>query len=294
MSGRWRRIHPAAWFLAPAVLPIGLFFFLPTAASLLLSFTDFDIYALGDVGTLRWAGLDNYRRLLSDPLFRTALWNTLYFVAAGGPLSVVVALVLAVLVNHPLTRLKGLFRTLLFLPSVVTLVAAAVVWRYLYQPRYGLLNHWLGLLGLGPIDWLGDPATALPALIMMAAWKNFGFNMVVFVAGLQAIPQRLYEAARLDGAGGWQQFRHITLPMLAPTFLFVTVSTLIGYCQVFAEPYVMTQGGPADSTLSVALLMFQEGFRWWNLGYAAAVAFVLFLMILLGTLAQLGLKRRRG
>lgn len=149
-------------------------------------------------------------------------------------------------------------------------------------------------MGIAPIDWLGDPATALPALIVMAAWKNLGFNMVVFVAGLQAIPERLYEAARLDGADGWQQFRHITLPMLAPTFLFVTVSTLIGYCQVFAEPYVMTQGGPADSTMSVALLMFQEGFRWWNLGYAAAVAFVLFLMILLGTLAQLGLKRGRG
>lgn len=287
-------IPAGVWFVAPALTLIGLFFFLPVAASLLLSFTDFDIYALGRLDRLRFIGLENYRRLLNDPMFWTALRNTLYFVVVSGPLSVLVSLGAALLVNHRLTRFQGVFRTLLFLPVVTTLVAVAVVWRYLYHPRYGFLNYVLGLAGLPPIEWLGDPDWAMPAIILMAVWKNFGFNMVVFIAGLQSIPHRLYEAAEIDGADGWSQFRYITLPTLAPTFLFVTVITLIGYFQLFAEPYVMTQGGPADSTLSVALLMFQEGFRWWNLGYAAAVAFVLFLIILAGTLIQAWLRRWRS
>ena len=287
-------VPAGVWFVAPALTLIGLFFFLPVAASLLLSFTDFDIYALGRLERLRFIGLENYRRLLNDPMLWTALKNTLYFVIVGGPLSVLVSLGAALLVNHRLTRFQGVFRTLLFLPVVTTLVAVAVVWRYLYHPRYGFLNYVLGMAGLPPIDWLGDPHWAMPAIILMAVWKNFGFNMVVFIAGLQSIPRRLYEAAEIDGADGWAQFRYITLPMLAPTFLFVTVITLIGYFQLFAEPYVMTQGGPADSTLSVALLMFQEGFRWWNLGYAAAVAFVLFLIILAGTLIQAWLRRNRA
>ncbi|MVF22210.1 sugar ABC transporter permease [Methylocaldum sp. BRCS4] len=284
--------NTAFWFLAPALILIVVFFFLPVAASLLLSFTDFDIYALGDHERLRFVALDNYLRLLGDPLFRTALKNTLYFVLVGGPLSVAVSLGAALLVNHRLVRFKGLFRSLLFLPVVTTLVAIAVVWRYLYHPRYGFLNYLLGLLGLDTVDWLGDPDWAMPAIILMAIWKNFGFNMIIFIAGLQSIPVRLYEAAVIDGASTWRQFRHITLPMLAPTFVFVTVITMIGYFQLFAEPYVMTQGGPANSTLSVALLMFQEGFRWWNLGYAAAVAFTLFLIILTGTVLQLRLRRR--
>lgn len=282
--------NPAIWFIAPALTLIVLFFFLPVAAALVLSFTDFDIYALGNPNTLRWVGLGNYTRLFSDPLFWIALKNTLYFVAVGGPLSVAVSLGTALLVNHRLTRFKGLFRTLFFMPVVTTLVAVAVVWRYLYHPRYGFLNFALGLIGIDPIDWLGDPRWAMPAIIFMAIWKNFGFNMIIFVAGLQNIPARLYEAAVLDGAGAWQQFRHITLPMLAPTFLFVTVITMIGYFQLFAEPYVMTQGGPANSTLSLGLLMFQEGFRWWNMGYASAVAFVLFAVVLAGTWLQLRLR----
>jgi len=287
-------IPAGVWFVAPALALIAVFLFLPMAASLLLSFTDFDIYALGRLDRLRFIGLENYRRLLNDPMFWMALKNTLYFVIVGGPLSVLVSLSAALLVNHRLTRFQGWFRTLLFLPVVTTLVAVAVVWRYLYHPRHGFINYVLGWVGLPPIDWLGDTDWAMPAIILMAVWKTFGFNMVVFIAGLQSIPRRLYEAAEIDGADGWAQFRHITLPMLAPTFLFVTVITLIGSFQLFAEPYVMTQGGPADSTLSVALLMFQEGFRWWNLGYAAAVAFVLFLIILAGTLLQARLRRGRS
>lgn len=280
------------WFVAPALLVIFIFFFVPVAAAFLLSFTDFDIYALGNLEYLRFVGLGNYLRLIQDPLFWIALRNTLYFVLIGGPLSIGVSLGVALLLNSKLVRFKGVFRSVLFMPVVTTLVAVAVVWRYLYHPRYGLLNYGLGLIGgVGPIDWLGDPTWAMPAIILMAVWKNFGFNMIIFIASLQSIPQHLYEAARIDGADAWRQFRHVTLPLLGPTFTFVTLITLIGYFQLFAEPYVMTQGGPAHSTLSIVLFMYEQGFRWWDLGYAAAVAFVLFLIILAATFLQLKLQK---
>jgi multiple sugar transport system permease protein len=285
----------ALWLLAPGLLVIGVFFLLPVAAALLLSLTDFDIYALADLGNLRFIGLDNYRRLLADPVFWTALRNTFYFALVGGPLSILVSFGAALLLDSRLARWRGLFRTVFFAPVVTTLVAVAVVWRYLYHPRFGLLNRVLGWFGVPAIDWLGNPRWAMPAIILLAVWKNFGYNMIVFLAGLQNIPVTLYEAARIDGAGWWRQLRHITLPMLGPTFLFVTVITLIGYFQLFTEPYVITrgEGGPVNSTLSVVLLMYKRGFRYWNMGYAAAVAFVLFLVVLAVTALQL-LVRRRG
>jgi multiple sugar transport system permease protein len=281
-------MRPGLWFVAPALAAIALFFFVPIAASLGLSLTDFDIYAVADLANLRFVGLGNYARILHDPAFWVALRNTGYFVAVGAPLSVGASLGAALLLNHPLVRWKGLFRTLYFLPVVTTLVAVAVVWRFLYHPRVGLLNQALGALGIPSVDWLGDPAFAMPAIIVMAVWKSFGFNMVIFVAGLQAIPVHLYEAARLDGAGAWQQLRHVTLPMLAPTTSFVLLMTLIGNFQLFAEPYVMTQGGPGDATRSLVLLLYEQGFRWWNLGQAAAIAFVLFAIILAVSLAARG------
>ncbi|HLY38164.1 MAG TPA: sugar ABC transporter permease [Candidatus Binatia bacterium] len=285
--------RPAAgwWFVAPALLVIVVFFVLPVAAALVLSFTDFDVYALGDPYHLRVVALGNYARLLHEPRFWIALRNTAYFVFVGGPLSVAVSLGAALLVDARVARWKPFFRTVFFLPVVTTLVAVAVVWRYLYHPRLGLLNQVLAVVGIGPIDWLGDPRFAMPAIILLAIWKNFGFNMIVFLAGLQGIPERLYEAARLDGAGAWQRFRHVTLPMLAPTTVFVAIITMIGYFQLFAEPYVMTQGGPAESTLSVVLLMYEEGFRWWNVGYGGAIAFVLFAIVLAMTAVQLRFRR---
>jgi multiple sugar transport system permease protein len=285
----------AAWLLAPALLVIGVCFLLPVGAALLLSLTDFDIYAVADLRNLRFIGLGNYRRLLADPVFWTALRNTVYFAVAGGPLSVLVSLGAALLLDSRLARCKALFRTVFFAPVVTTLVAVAVVWRYLYHPHFGLLDRVLGWIGLPAIDWLGDPRWAMPAIILLAVWKNFGYNMIVFLAGLQNIPVTLYEAARIDGAGWWRQLRHVTLPMLAPTFLFVGVITMIGYFQLFTEPYVLTrgEGGPLNSTLSVVLLMYKQGFRFWNMGYAAALAFVLFLVILAVTALQL-LWRRHG
>lgn len=281
-------------FLAPALLLIGVFFFLPVVAAFVLSLTDWDLYALGDADNARWVGIENYRRLLTTPLFWAALRNTFYFALVGGPLTIAVSLGAALLVNARLARFRGLFRTIYFVPFVTTLVAVAIVWRYLYHPRYGLLNHALGLVGIGPVDWLGDPRWAMPAIILLAVWKNFGYNMLIFVAGLQSIPEELHEAAQLDGAGAWQRFRHVTLPMLGPTLLFVSVVTMIGYFQLFAEPYVMTAGGPLRATTSLVLLMYEEGFRWWRLGYAAALAFVLFVVILLFTILQFRTQRGRA
>jgi multiple sugar transport system permease protein len=286
-------LSPGFAFTAPALAAIVVFFFVPVAASLVLSFSDFDIYAVASWHNLRFIGLRNYSRLFHDPLFWVALRNTLFFVAAGVPITIGVALGAALLVDARAVRFKGFFRTAFFLPVVTTLVAVAVVWRYVYHPRFGLLNQALGAVGIAPIDWLGDPRWAMPAITLMAAWKNFGFNMLIFIAALQSIPGSLYEAASLDGATTVQQFRHVTLPVLAPTFLCVAVITVIGYFQLFAEPYVMTQGGPANSTLSIVLLMYQQGFRWWNMGYAAAVAFVLFAIIAVLTFVQTRLPNRR-
>jgi multiple sugar transport system permease protein len=283
----------AAWaFLAPALLLIGVFFFLPVAASFLLSVTDFDIYAVGDLDNARFVGLRNYAELLRNPLFWTAIQNTFYFALIGGPLTVAVSLGAALLVNAKATRFKALFRTVYFIPFVTTLVAVAIVWRYLYHPQYGLLNYALGWFGVAPINWLGDPKWAMPAIILLAVWKNFGYNMLIFIAGLQAIPDELYEAAAIDGAGTVRRFWHVTLPMLAPTFFFVGVVTMIGYFQLFAEPYVMTAGGPLRATTSLVLFMYEEGFRWWRMGTAAAIAFVLFLLILAWTWLQLRVERR--
>ena len=278
-------------FLAPALALIGVFFLLPVTAAFLLSVTDFDLYALYDRSVVRFVGLDNYSNLISNPDFARALRNTFYFVLVGGPLSISASLGAALLLSAKLAPYKSFFRTVYFAPVVTTLVAVAVVWRYMLNTRYGLLNYALGGLGVAPVDWLGDPAWAMPAIIIMAVWKNFGYNMVIFVAGLQTIPEELYEAAELDGAKPWHRFRHVTLPMLRPTLIFVSVITLIGYFQLFAEPYVMTQGGPNKSTQSIVLLMYEEGFRWWRMGNAAAIAFVLFAIMLVGTALQLLLRR---
>ncbi len=282
------------WFVAPALLVISVFFFVPVAAGLAMSLTDFDIYALADLGNLRFVGLKNYLRLVETPLFWQALGNTFYFVAAGVPLSIAVSLGAALLLHSRLARFKAFYRTAFFAPVVTTLVAVAVIWRYIFHARYGLLNYALAAIGIDPIDWLGDPRWAMPSIIVFAVWKNFGYNMIIFLAGLQTIPEEVYEAARLDGASAWGELRWITLPMLAPTMLLVGIITMAGYFQLFAEPYVMTQGGPVQSTVSVLYFMYEEGFKWWNLGSASAVAFVLFLIMFAVTALQLRVARRGG
>lgn len=285
------KFSTAYFFLAPALTAIFLFFFIPVIAAFLISFTDFDIYSLGNLSNARFIGLKNYLSLFQDPLFWKSLKNTFYFVIGAGPLSIGISLGAAMLLNSRLVKLKALFRLAYFIPVVTTLVAVAIIWRFIYHPRFGLLNYFIGLFGIHPIDWLGDPNWAMPAIIIMAVWKNFGYNMIIFIAGLQNIPEYLYEAAIVEGANSWQKFKNITLPMLAPTTLFVSIITMIGFFQLFAEPYIMTQGGPLNRTLSIVQYMYQEGFRWWNMGYSAAIAFVLFFIIFVGTVIQIKLQK---
>ena len=282
----------AGWiFVAPALAAIVVFFVVPVVGALAMSFTDFDIYALADLRNLRFVGFDNYVRLLQTPLFWQALFNTLYFVVVGVPLSIVASLGAALLLHSRLTRFKAFYRTALFAPVVTTLVAVAVVWRYLLHARYGLLNYALGAFGIAPIDWLGDPHWAMPAIILLSVWKNFGYNMIILLAALQAVPTELYEAARIDGANAWRQLRDVTLPALAPVLLMVSILTMAGHFQLFAEPYVMTQGGPAQRTITVLYRMYEEGFKWWSLGSASSVAFILFVLMFAVTLLQLRLAR---
>ena len=274
------RTGVVGWTLAaPALAVIAVFFALPVVMGLALSLTDFDLYGLSDLSTVRLVGLDNYLRLLQAPPFWQALANTLYFVAVGVPVSIGLSLGTALLLNARVAKWQGFFRTALFAPVVTTVVAVAVIWRYLLHTRYGLINQALSAIGIDPVDWLGDPHWSMPAIILFAAWKNFGYNMVILLAALQAIPGELYESARVDGAGPLRQFTDLTFPLLTPTLVMVGIMTLAGYFQLFAEPYVMTQGGPLRSTVSVLYFMYEEGFRWWNLGYASAVAFLLFLIV---------------
>ena len=282
-----------AWtFVTPALLVIGLFFLLPVLAAFALSLTDFDLYALADPKNLRFVGLGNYIDVLHASLFWKSLFNTLYFVVVGVPLSIASSLGAALLLSSPLARFKSFYRTALFAPVVTTVVAVAVIWRYLFHTRYGLINYALGHLGIAPIDWLGDPHWSMPAIILFAVWKNFGYNMIILLAGLQSIPLDLYEAARIDGASRWQQFRFITLPSLKPVLLLVGIITVAGYFQLFAEPYVMTRGDPLQSTVSVLYYMYEEGFKWWSLGRASAIAFILFVLILAITRVMLYVSRR--
>jgi multiple sugar transport system permease protein len=280
-------------FLAPALLLIGIFFFLPVLAGFALSLTDFDLYTIGDIHNLRFIALRNYRELLGNSIFWTAFGNTLYFALVGGPLTVIVSLAAALLVNSRLTRYKALFRTVYFAPVVTTLVAVSIVFKYLYHPRFGMVNRALGHFGITPVDWLGDPRFAMFSIILLAVWKGFGYTMIIFIAGLQNIPEELHEAARIDGASAWGRFRHVTVPMLGPTFLFVGIVVAIGQLQIFAEPYVMTAGGPLNRTVTAVMLMYNQGFKWWRMGYAASVAFVLFLVIGAATLVQMRFQEKQ-
>ncbi|PXA90075.1 sugar ABC transporter permease [Nostoc sp. 3335mG] len=284
----------AGWlFTAPVLTIIVAVFVLPTLLAMAMAFTDYSIYALADPGNLHIIGFDNFTTLFATPLFWRAIGNTLLFALLGVPMAIGASLFAALLLNDATVRWKPLWRVALFAPYVTSIVATAVVWRFLFNTRFGLINQALAVVGVPAIDWLGDPNTSIPAILIFVTWKIFGYNMIVFTAALAAVPQDLMEAARLDGAGRWTRFRHVTLPAIAPTLVLAGVMSVAGFLQIFAEPYVMTLGGPAQSTTTILYFMFDEGFKWWNLGQASAVAFVLFLMILAVTLVQTRFARRR-
>ncbi len=282
------------WFVAPAFIAIVVFFFGPALAALIISFTDFDIYALADLKNLRFVGFKNYIELLQTPLFWKALSNTLFFVFIGGPLSMAASLGAAILLNSQAAKFKNFVRTIFFAPVVTTLVATALVFKYLLHTKYGFLNFALSKFGIDPIDWLGDPKWAMPAIVLFVVWKSFGYNMVIFIAALQNVSSDLSDAAKIDGANSWQRFLNVTLPAIGPSILLVSIMTMTGFFQLFAEPYVMTQGGPAEQTVTVLYMMYEQGFKWWNLGNASAVAFVLFLFMLLMTIIQTKFANRQG
>ena len=289
------RQERAAWlFSAPVLAIIALVFVVPTVLALGLSVTDYSIYALGDRPSLNFVGIDNFVELLSTPLFWRALGNTLLFAGIGVPMAIGTSLFVALLLNDVTVRWKPLWRVLLFAPYVTSIVATAVVWRFLFNQRFGLINRALATIDVAPVDWLGDPHSSIPAILIFVTWKIFGYNMIVFTAALSAVPHDLTEAARLDGASRWGRFRHVTLPAIGPTLVLAAVMSVAGFLQIFAEPYVMTLGGPAQSTTTLLYFMFDEGFNWWNLGQASAVAFILFLMILAVTIVQTRIGRRHG
>lgn len=287
------RQERAGWaFAAPVLVVIAFVFVVPTALAFALSVTDYSVYTLAGRAPLAFAGIGNFEALVANPLFWRALGNTLLFAALGVPMAIGASLFAALLLDGATVRWKPLWRVLLFAPYVTSVVATAVVWRFLFNTRNGLLNRALGAIGVAPVDWLGDPHTSVPAILIFVTWKVFGYNMIVFAAALAAVPQDLVEAARLDGAGRVTRFRHVTLPAIGPTLLLAGIMSVAGFLQLFTEPYVMTLGGPAQSTTTVLYFMFDEGFKWWDLGQASAVAFVLFLMILALTLVQARIGRR--
>jgi multiple sugar transport system permease protein len=283
-----RKPSPAAClFIAPALSVLFVFLLAPLAASFMISLTNWNIYGVNDYAKIVFTGLDNYIKLLSDPIFYISLRNTLIFALIGVPLSVAVSLFSAVALNNRFVKFKGLFRTAFFIPVITTMVAVAVIWRWLYNPELGIFNWALGLVGLPGQNWLSNGYLALPSLILMAVWKGFGYNMIIFIAALQAIPTSIYEAAEIDGATELQKFVHITIPMLSKTTFFIVLITSIGYLQFFAEPYIMTGGGPMNATMSVVLYMYNHGFKYYNLGYSSAIAYLLFAIIIAFTYFQM-------
>ena len=281
----------AAWILAlPFLLLFSVFTAWPVISSLYMSVTDIKSKDLRSPFAVDIVGLDNYARAFSDETFRQAAINTAYFVVVGVPLTLGFALAAALALDKGITRFRTIFRVGFYTPVVTSIIAVAVVWRFLLQPDSGLVNTVLAWVGIKGPDWLGSTTWAMPSLIAMASWRNFGTAMIIFLAGLQAVPSMLHEAAAIDGASVWQRFRHITLPLMRPTMLFVTVTTGIGYLQFFEEPFVMTRGGPLDSTISMSMYTYKQ-FGFGNYGFAAAMSYVLFVVIVVLTGLQFRLLR---
>lgn len=278
---------------APFVVLFLVFTAWPVIQSMFMSFTDMRIADIRTPFSVNFVGLRNYLTAFEDPVFRRAAINTVVFVVVGVPLTMGAGLAAAVVLDKGITRFRAIFRMGFYTPVITSIVAVAVVWRFLLQPDSGLVNTVLGVVGIDGPNWLGDTRTALVSLIAMATWRNFGTSMIIFLAGLQAVPQELHEAAALDGANAWQRFVHVTLPGIRPTTLFVLVTTTIGYLQFFEEPFVMTKGGPLDATVSASMYTYQQ-FGFGNYGVAGAMAYLTFLVIAIVTFLQFRLTREKN
>jgi multiple sugar transport system permease protein len=283
---RRREVIEAYLYLLPTFVGLILFSLGAIVVSVGISFTDWNI-----LQPPHWVGLSNYVRLFSTPLNWQVFGNTLYYMGVIVPVGTALALGLALALNRGLRGIVVL-RSLYFLPVISSTVAVSLVWGWLYNQQFGLINYLLSVVGITGPAWLADTRTAMPAVIIMSIWKGLGYNMVIFLAGLQGIPRELYEAAAIDGAGAWARFRYVTLPLVSPTTFFVVVLSTIAAFQVFDQTYVMTGGGPAYSTTTLALFIYQNAFQWFHMGYAAALSYVLFAAVAVVTLVQFRVQGR--
>ncbi|WP_435923467.1 carbohydrate ABC transporter permease [Paenibacillus sp. DYY-L-2] len=291
-ANRWHKYKYPYMFIAPAILLLSVFSILPIIIALVISFTDMDLVGLADYSNIHGVGFTNYLELFKDPVFLKSVVNTGIYVVIGVPLVILFAMAAALLLNYGTSWLFKTFRVVYYLPSITNIVAVAVVWGYLYNSNYGLFNYILSWFGVPAQAWLQDPVLAKLSLIMMAVWKAIGLNMIIFLAALQGIPRSYYEAAEIDGATGWKKLRYITVPLLSFATFFVTITTLIGWIQFFEEPLVMTKGGPLNGTMSMALFIYNNGFKLSDFGYAASGSFVLFIIIIIATIVQFLVKRK--
>ncbi|WLD92805.1 carbohydrate ABC transporter permease [Alkalihalobacillus sp. AL-G] len=277
--------HPFL-FIGPAVLILLVFSIIPIIVAFVISFTDLDLKGLANWSNIQFIGFENYVELFSDRVFHKSIFNTLFYAIIGVPLVIFFSLSIALLLNYGSNLIFRFFRGVYYMPSITNIVAVAVIWGYLYNTNYGLFNYLLSLINVDQVPWLTEPTIAKLSLILLAVWKGIGINMIIFLAALQGIPKSYYEAAKMDGANRWQMLFNITIPLLRYATFFVTITTLIGWLQFFEEPFVMTEGGPLNGTISMALFIYQEGFQFSEFGYAAAGSFILFMIIIIVTLIQ--------
>ncbi len=281
-----RKYYLPYLFISPFFILFLVFTVIPVFASLYLSFTDCNIRSLLDWSRLKMVGFENYKELFKDDIFIACLKNTFYFAFVNVPVILCLALTAGLVLNSQYMRIKGVFRTGYYIPSITTIVAVAVMFRWLYAYKFGLLYWLLSLVGINAPNFLVEPNWAMPAIIGLAVWKGTGINAIIYLAGLQSIPETFYDAAKIDGAGAVKVFRHITWPLLKPTTFYLLVMLTIGSLQLFEEPFMMTGGGPLNRTISVALYLYKQSFKFFNVGYGAAISYVLFLIILVITIVQ--------
>jgi multiple sugar transport system permease protein len=278
-----REEKAALLFILPLMIPLTVYWIIPSLASLYFSFTSYNV-----LQPARWIGVDNFVQLWDDALFWRSLRNSAYFTAGNIPLMMLGGLALALVVDS-YVRFRTFFRIVFYLPLVTSTIALSMVWLWLFDPNFGLLNAFLHLFGLPRMQWLQSTSQAMPSIILMSVWAGIGGPMIIYLAGLQGIPDTLYEAARVDGANSWQSFWHITLPLLNPVTIYVLVSSIIGSFQIFGPIYAMTDGGPAFATTTIVHQIYLNGFRFFNMGYASAQAWVLFALLLGLSIANLRL-----
>lgn len=284
---RKKEIIAAYLFLLPSLAGYAIFIAGPTVAAFVFSFFRWDIFTPPE-----FIGLDNFRSLFRDPRFFIVLKNTLVFVAAAVALLITIGLGIALMINRKIPSiLRYFFRTTYFFPVIISLASVSIIWQFLLNTDYGPINYYLGKLGFDPVPWLSSSRWALRSIIMLFVWKNLGFYVILFLAGLQGIPRQLYEAAEIDGANNWKKFWSITLFLISPTIFFATVIALIGAFQLFDAPYIMTQGGPGDASRTIVMYLYENGFRFMKMGYAITVSMALLVVILIFTILQFKISR---